>query len=46
MMMNGKGFGRKKSWPNLRYYASIHLEGPRKTTKNLTQHSRSTEQRF
>jgi hypothetical protein len=33
MIMNGKGFGRKQSWPNLRYYASICLEGVRKTTK-------------
>jgi hypothetical protein len=31
MMMNGKGFGRKLSCPNLRYYAGIHLEVLRKT---------------
>jgi hypothetical protein len=31
--MNWKGYGRKQSWPNLRYYPSICLEGPRKTTK-------------
>jgi hypothetical protein len=41
MMMNGKGFGRKWSWPNSRYCAGIHLEGLRKTTKNLDYPSRS-----
>jgi hypothetical protein len=24
--MNSKGFGRKESWPNLRYYLSIYME--------------------
>jgi hypothetical protein len=33
-MKNWKGFGRKWSWPNLRYYPGIHLEGLRKTTEN------------
>jgi hypothetical protein len=28
--MNWKGCGRKKSWPNLRYYPGICLEGLRK----------------
>jgi hypothetical protein len=32
--MNLKGYGRKRSWPNLRYYPEIYLEGLRKTTKN------------
>jgi hypothetical protein len=32
-MMNWKGCGRKRSWPNLRYYTGICLEGLRKTTK-------------
>jgi hypothetical protein len=32
-MMNWKGYGRNWSWPNLRYYPSIYLEGLRKTTK-------------
>jgi hypothetical protein len=27
------GFGRKQSWPNLRHYPGILLEGLRKTTK-------------
>jgi hypothetical protein len=36
-----KGCGRKRSWPNLKYYLGIGLEGLRKTTKNLSQHSRS-----
>jgi hypothetical protein len=40
-MMDGKGFGRKRSWPNLRYYAGIRLESVRKTSNNLNQHSRS-----
>jgi hypothetical protein len=30
MMMNGKGFGSKRSWPNLMYYTGIRLEGMRK----------------
>jgi hypothetical protein len=33
--MNWKGCGRKRSWPNLRYYPGICLEGlgkPRKTS--------------
>jgi hypothetical protein len=33
MKMTGKGFGRKRWWPDLWYYAGIHLEGPRKTVK-------------
>jgi hypothetical protein len=33
-MMNWKGCGRKQPWPNLRYYASICMEGLRKTTNN------------
>jgi hypothetical protein len=39
--MNWKGFGRMRSWPNLRYYPRIRLEGQRKTTKTLIQVSRS-----
>jgi hypothetical protein len=31
--MNGKGFGRKLSRPNARYYAGIGLEELRKITK-------------
>jgi hypothetical protein len=31
--MNWKGFGTKKSWPNLRYYPGILQEELRKTTK-------------
>jgi hypothetical protein len=38
-MMNWKGCERKRSWPNLRYYPSICLEGPRKTVQNLSQDS-------
>jgi hypothetical protein len=40
-MVNWKGCGRKRSWPKLRYYPGICLEGPRKTTKNINQNSRS-----
>jgi hypothetical protein len=43
-MMNWKGCGRKRSWPNLRYYPYICLEGLKKTMKNLIQHSRSLSQ--
>jgi hypothetical protein len=38
MMMNGKGLGRKRSWPNLRYYAGIRLDKlnkPQKTTISI-----------
>jgi hypothetical protein len=35
--MNWKGYGREWSWPNLRYYPGIFLEGLRKTTRNLLQ---------
>jgi hypothetical protein len=35
------GFGRKRSWPNLRNYPGIRLEGLRKTTEHLSQDSRS-----
>jgi hypothetical protein len=38
--MNWKGCGKKRSWPNLRLYPRICLEGLRKTTKNLSQDSR------
>jgi hypothetical protein len=31
--MSWKGFGNKWSWPNLRYYPAICLEGLRKTSK-------------
>jgi hypothetical protein len=31
--MNWKGCGIRRSWPNLRYYRSIFLEGLRKTSK-------------
>jgi hypothetical protein len=44
--MNGKGFGRKWSWPNLRYYADIRLEIQTETAKILNQHSRSPGPRF
>jgi hypothetical protein len=39
-MMNWKGFERKRSWPNLRYYPGIYLEGTEKITKHLSQESR------
>jgi hypothetical protein len=44
--MNRKGSGRKRSRPNLSYYSGIRLEGLRKTTKKLHQHSRSPGPRF
>jgi hypothetical protein len=46
MMMNCKGFGRKRSWPNLIYYTGIRLEGVRKTTKKLKQDSWSPGPKF
>jgi hypothetical protein len=39
--MKWKGWERKLSWPNLKYYPGICLEGLRKTTKNIGQDSRS-----
>jgi hypothetical protein len=39
-MMNWKGCGRRQSsWPNLKYYPSICLQGLRKTTKNLSENT-------
>jgi hypothetical protein len=38
-MMYWKGYGRKRSWPNVGYSPSIYLEGLRKTSKNLSQDS-------
>jgi hypothetical protein len=34
-MMNWKGFGRNRSWPNLRRYSGIRLEGLRKIMKTI-----------
>jgi hypothetical protein len=39
--MNWKGCGRKRSWPNLRYYPGICLEGLRENTENLSDNRRS-----
>jgi hypothetical protein len=39
-----KECGRKRLWPNLRYYARICLEGLRKTMKELSQDSPSPGQ--
>jgi hypothetical protein len=36
-MMNWKACGKTQSWPNLRQYPGICLEGLRKTMKNLSQ---------
>jgi hypothetical protein len=32
-MLNWRGYGRKRPWPDLRYYSGICLEGRRKATK-------------
>jgi hypothetical protein len=34
-MMNTKGFGRKRSWPNFKLLFWHSLEGPRKPTKTV-----------
>jgi hypothetical protein len=39
MMINWRGFGRKRPWPNLRYCHDISLEGLRKATKILNENS-------
>jgi hypothetical protein len=41
--VNRKGFGRKRLWPNVRYYPGICLDGLRKTTESLIQDSRSPD---
>jgi hypothetical protein len=35
-MLIGKGYGRRWWWYILRYYSGIHLEIPRKTTRNAS----------
>jgi hypothetical protein len=44
--MDWKGFGRKRSWPNSRYYPGICLEGVRKTTKTSIRTARSPGRDF
>jgi hypothetical protein len=44
MMYLEKICGRKRLWPNLRYYPVTRLEGLRKTKENLNQDSRSPGQ--
>jgi hypothetical protein len=46
MMMNLKGFGRKRSWPNFKVVSWHSSGGMRKTTKNLSQYNRSPGPRF
>jgi hypothetical protein len=45
-MMNWKGGGTKRSWPNLRYYPRFCPQGLRKTTKNLSQDRRPPDRDF
>jgi hypothetical protein len=40
-MMSWKAIGRKKSWPNWRYYPGICLEGLSKTTKPISHDTRT-----
>jgi hypothetical protein len=44
--MNWIGFGKMRSWPNLRYYPSTCLEELRNAIKNLSQDSRSLGRDF
>jgi len=37
--MNRKGYGRRRAWPNLRYYAGFYQELLRKPTSILSQSS-------
>jgi hypothetical protein len=39
--MNSNGRGKKLSWHNLKYYPDTCLEGPRKTTRNVSQDTQS-----
>jgi hypothetical protein len=41
--MNWKGYGRKRSWPNLRLFPIICLGELSKTTKNLNQNRQSPD---
>jgi hypothetical protein len=41
--MNWNGFGRKRSWPNLRNCFGIFLEELKKTTKHLSQDNQSPD---
>jgi hypothetical protein len=45
-MINWKGCGRNRSWPNFRNYPGIWLGKLRETTKNLSQDSRSPGKAF
>jgi hypothetical protein len=36
-----KGWGRRRTWPNLRHYSEFRLEGLRYTTKDRSQYSRT-----
>jgi hypothetical protein len=40
--MNWEGHGRKRSWPNLRYYLGVCLVGLKITAQSLSQDSRSS----
>jgi hypothetical protein len=46
MMMKGKEFRKKQSWPNLRYYVGTGMEGLRKTMRNLSRDNRPLGPRF
>jgi hypothetical protein len=46
MMMNWRGCGNKRLWPNLRYCPGNRLEVLRKNPKNLSQDNRSSGQDF
>jgi hypothetical protein len=43
---DGKGFGMKRSWPDLRYYADIQVERLRRATKILSQDKPISGPRF
>jgi hypothetical protein len=45
-VMDWKGCGKKRSWSDFRYYPGIYLDGLRKTTKDLSQDSRSPGRDF
>jgi len=46
MMINWRGFSRKRPWPNLRYCYDISLEGLGKATKILNENIWSLGLRF
>jgi hypothetical protein len=46
MVMNWKGFGIKRSWPNFKVLSRLSPGGTEENNENLNQDNRSTGQRI